>query len=419
MAIHFSRSGINYISALFASLLFVYFLLRGLSNGHPVDLLVAGYAAGLGLSVYYPARLTLALGFLYCVHRAIGERDFLRRRGRGLLWVALGACIFFAPQAVNYASDPLSAMIRTKAVFVLTPNNLNHELHTYVVTSVEAVLWRQLVDSVGAFNLLGESSPQYGQRGPLFDFWSGALFVLGAALVTVRVRSARYFLLASWLWLSIVLESALTVDAMFSPHEIAILAVTPILPSLILDLGWRGVAARFGRWGKRLGAVAVVGFLVATTYTNYVDYFIIHATKMEDTEFFANLSRYVGPLNDRYRVYLLAGALTTLHYDTAQFLIPNVDGVDVRAWPLPLPLDRVPATKGVIFIDQSQDDPRFKAIVQSYPQGIKEEHRSKLGYLQFYSYRVENGDLVAANPSATVDHAPIPGLNLTEVPPAK
>src|SRR5205823_3845145 len=108
------------------------------------------------------------------------------------------------------------------------PNTLNHELNAYHVTTVEAVLWRQFVDSIGAFNLLGETSRQYGQRGPLFDFWSGALFVLGVALVTVRPRSARYFLLASWIWLSVILESVLTVDAMFSPHEVAILAVTPI-----------------------------------------------------------------------------------------------------------------------------------------------------------------------------------------------
>jgi len=83
---------------------------------------------------------------------------------------------------------------------------------------------------------------------------------------------------------------------------------------------------------------------------------------MEPANFFTNLSRYVAPLNDRYRIYLLADKDTSLRYDTARFLIPNVDGVDVRAWPLPLPLDRIPAQKGVIFVDTSQSDPRLKAI---------------------------------------------------------
>ncbi|HLZ07556.1 MAG TPA: glycosyltransferase family 39 protein, partial [Chloroflexota bacterium] len=275
MAVHYSRIGNNYITALFVSLLFFYFLLRGLARDHPVDFLVAGYAAGMAVSVYYPARVTLVLGIVYVVHRAIGEREFLRRHRSGPLVLALGFCVFFAPQVVQYVRDPMSAFLRTSSVFVLKPNNLGHELNAYGVTTVGAVLWRQFVDSIGAFNLLGETSRQYGQQGPLFDFWSGALFVLGVALVTARPRSARYLLLASWVWVSVIVESALTVDAMFSPHVIAILAVTPILPALILDLGWRGAAARFGAWGHRVAAVGAIAFVAATSYANYVDYFVV------------------------------------------------------------------------------------------------------------------------------------------------
>ena len=112
---------------------------------------------------------------------------------------------------------------------------------------------------------------------------SSAIARSNAALVTVKLRSSRYFLLASWLWLSIVLESFLTVDATFAPHEVALLVVIPILPSLILDLGWRAVTVRFGRWGERLGAVVVIAFLAVTSYANYADYFIIHVNTMEDT----------------------------------------------------------------------------------------------------------------------------------------
>jgi len=98
-------------------------------------------------------------------------------------------------------------------------------------------------------------------------------------------------------------------------------------------------------------------------------------------------------------------------------LIPNVDGVDVRNLPLPLPLDRVPAEKGVVFIDRSPKDSRFAAIKAQYPHGVEGVHRSTNGYIEFYSYQVEHRDLLAANPHAYIDHAPIRAVDLNKLNP--
>ncbi len=416
MAVHFSRTGNNYIGALFASLLLFYFLQRGLKSGRPAEFLVAGLSAGLSLSVYYAARLTLAIVVLYLVHRALVEPRFLQRHRGNLLLGAFGAGIFIAPQLVWYVHDPLSAMGRTSAVFLLRPDNLAHEYTAYHVSGPGQVLWHQFTNSIAAFNLRGETSLQYNQVAPLLDRWSGPLFVLGLALVTFRPGSPRHFMLASWFWLTVLLASVLTVDALFSPRIIAMLGVLAILPCLVIDLGRRALTGRFGvrgAWGGNLLAVFFVGL---TATSNAIGYFDLHVRTMEPEGFFTVLARFVQPINGRYRVYLLADADASLRYDTVHFLVPEIDGVNVRNRSLGLPLDRLPAAKGVVFIDPSPADPRFAAVRAVYPGGALEEHRDNHGTIDFYSYRVDHEILLSADPGAAIDHTPIPGLESNALP---
>jgi 4-amino-4-deoxy-L-arabinose transferase-like glycosyltransferase len=418
MAIHYSRTGNNYIGALFASLLLLYFLLRGLQSRHPADFLVAGLSAGLSLSAYYAARLTLVIVVIYCIHRAVVEPRFLQQHGRNLLLGAGGAVIFLAPQLVWYVHDPLSAIGRASAIFVLRPDNLAHEYSAYHVSNLGQVLWHQFTNSMTAFNLRGETSLQYNQLAPLLDRWSGPLFVLGLALVTLRPASPRHFLLTSWFWLTLLLASVLTVDALFSPRIIVMLGVLAILPCLVIDLGWRALTGRFGAAGAWGGGGLLAAFFVGLTATsNAIGYFDLHVRTMEPEGFFTVLARFVQPINGRYRVYLLAGADASLRYDTVRFLVPEIDGVNVRDRSLGLPLDRVPAAKGVVFIDPSPADPRFAALRAVYPGGALEEHRDNHGTIVFYSYRVDHATLLSAAPAAAIDHTPIPGLESNALPP--
>ncbi len=417
MANHYSRIGNNYIQALFASLLLFYFLLRALLDRHWLDYLLAGFSVGLTLSVYIAARLTPVLLVLYVLHRAISERQFVQRHWKGLIVLVVGACLFMAPQIVFYSHDPSRALDRTSGVFVLQPDNLDHEYGVYHVHSAADVLRMQAINTIEAFNLRGETSLQYGQLGPLLDFWSGTLFVLGVALATTRIWQPRYFLLAMWLWLTLLLGSVMSVDAMFSPHIVALLGILAIFPALIVDTGWRGLADRFGKWGGRMGLAIAIAFALVTTYANYVDYFFVHTSTMESPGFFTVLARYILTINDRYRVYLLADQDTSLRYDTTQFLIPHLDGVDARNFPLHLPLDRIPAQKGVIFIERNRQDPRYAAIKAQYPRGIEQAHPNPTGFIEFYSYQVEHADLLAADPQAYIDHTSIPAVDLNQLSP--
>jgi len=419
--IHFSRSGINYLQALFAALVLFHFLLRGFDTRRPADFILAGYGAGLCIVVYYAARLAPVLAAGYVLHRAISEPGFLRRQWSGLATAALGAVVFLAPMSVVYAHNPEVFVSRTQGVLVFSPENERHALYSYQVPSMLDVLEIQAVNSLKAFNSRGETSLQHGHRAPLIDFWTSALFVLGVAVVTPRLRQTRYFFVTIWFWLTLLLGSVLTVDSLFSPRVIGIVPVLFVFPALILDGGWRATSTMLGRVGTYVFGVLVAVFLVLAARANYADYFDLHIHRLQPASFNTELSHFVLEVNDRYRVYLIGRPDTSLRYDTEHFLLPDVDGVEVRDQPLPLPLNRVPADKGVAFLieDSAGDVPeRLAALKQAYPNGKLQHHIATNGAPLFDSYLVEHDALVAAKPDAEIDHERIPALLLSQLPPA-
>ncbi len=416
--IHFSRSGINYMQALVATVLFFLFLLRGIDTQRGVDFLLAGFAAGLCFEVYFAARLAPVLGAIYLLYRTVSERGFLRRRWTGLVALGLGAVLFLAPMTVAYARTPRMFLFRMHGVFLSSPENQRHELDAYRVSSMKDVLRIQAFNSLIAFNFRGETSGQYCHGAPLIDFWTSALFVLGGVVSTLRAYRARYFFLAIWFWLTLFFGSVLTVDALFSPRVIAIIPVLFIFSALTVDAGWRAAGVLPGRLGTYAFAVPVAAFLLLAARTNYRDYFDVHIQRLQPAGFNTTLVNVVESINDRYRVYLLGGNENSFQYGTERFLIPDVDAVNVANQPLQLPLDRVPAEKGVVFLVISgfpDSTRRLEKVKEAYPGGREDLRTDGTRYPFFYIYVVEHDRLVAAQPDAELDHERIPGLWLSQV----
>lgn len=414
-SIHFSRSGINYMQAQFATLLVLYFVVRAVQERRAIDWLLAGYSAGLCCNVYYAARLAPALAALYLLHRMLRERGFLRVHWPGMAACVLGTVVFLAPMGIVFAKTPRTLMSRTQMVFLFSPASLKHEFYTYQVDTIPEVLREQVERTLTAFNWRGETSLQHNHKAPLIDFWSSALFVVGVIGFGFRLRRSRYFLLFVWFWLTLILGSILTVDAMFSPRVIIVVPVLFLFPALFVDAGWRAAGALLGRFGGLAFALPVGAFLALSAQANYHAYFERHIHELQPAGINTILSRYIDAINDRYQIYLLGNL--SLRYDTEHFLIPNVDGVDVQASPLSVPLQRIPAKKGVAFLVAyaSQDAvARFRPIQEAYPNGRSSILKTANGVPIFYVHLVEHDDLVAANPKAALDPNPIPALSLAQ-----
>jgi streptogramin lyase len=306
---------------------------------------------------------------------------------------------------------PESLMARTEGVWIFSGGNREHVVHAHAVATFGEAMLRQVVRSIGALNYFGETSLQHGRRGPLLDFWTGMFFVLGVGAFGWRLRRSNTFLVALWFWATLLLGSVFTVDAVFSPRLSAALPILFVFPALFLGAFGGALRRAFGRAGAVLAALGFAVFAALAARDNVHQYFTVHPTQQAAT-FYSVLARHVAAVNDDYQVYLFGDADHSLSFSTPLFLLPNIDGADVGPGMLPLPLERIPATKGVEFLvaaAASRAEERLELMHEAYPGGVRSAIRNGVGFVHLYAYRVEHAELAAANPDAELRSEPISG----------
>ena len=396
--IHYSRQGSHYMQAQLATLLVLYFLLRAFDSRRALDYLLCGLSVGLCFEVYYAARL------------APGDRrprppPAPLRRPRLLAsrvaWAARASARDRRLPGADVAGRQAQPEVingRFRSVSLLHPDTMRYEEKIQRTGNPLTVVKNNTVHTLEAFNRTGETSLQYGQIGrPLLDFWTAALLPLGFLLVLVRIRGPGYFLLASWIVLTLVFGAILTNQAPFSPRIIALIPPLMVLPALVLDAGWRGLAALGKRWVAAAVALPVAVFLGLSLWTNYHDYFVRFTKHDRPADFNTLLSHYLVRQGHGSWYYLIGFDGPSLRYDTEHFLFPNVDGVDVGAGPLALPVRPAPRHKTLVFlVEAGAPDERLAAIKHAYPQGVQTLHADRIHRPAFTSYVVSHGAAVRA-----------------------
>ena len=229
---------------------------------------------------------------------------------------------------------------------------------------------------------------------------------MSAIAILLRPGSASGFLLAAWVWLTLLAGSVLTIDALFSPRVVPVLPALVLGPALLLDRTWHAVTSLAGRIGTYGFAIPVVAVLGLALQANMHDYFDVQVTQRQPAGRFTLLASYASAINDRYRLYAIGREDWSLRSEAPRFEIPNADAVNVRNGQLALPLDHIPSSKGVAFLVESGTDDfgdRMAAIHRSYPVGREEVIFERPGSPSFISYLVEPSALLTANPRATRD----------------
>jgi 4-amino-4-deoxy-L-arabinose transferase-like glycosyltransferase len=388
--IHYSRIGVTYMQAGCATVLLLYLMLRALRRRRLTDHVLLGLVGGLCLTVYAAARLAPVLVVLYIAHAVLRDRGYVRVHARGLALAAATGVLFFAPMAVVYAGQPSAFNVRSGDISVLGGSGLQHELSAYGVGSLNEVLRVQVQKTLEGFIGTGETSDQYAHRAPLVDFWTGALLVVGVGAFSLRLVDSRYFLLSTWLWLTLLFGSVLTVDAPFSPHLVGMLPLLAIFPALFIETGWRAAERVGGSTSRILFGGAVAAVVGLAFVANVRDYTQVHTVQFQPAGFATVLSHYIRDINDRYHVYLISRPDTSLGYDTTRFLVPDLDGTDLGDGPLPLSPPK--SGKGIAFIVESampDFSTRLEQVQQRYPAGFAELHRSSRGDVLFASVLVD------------------------------
>ncbi|MBI5842596.1 MAG: glycosyltransferase family 39 protein [Chloroflexi bacterium] len=163
-----------------------YYLIRGLRRQNRNDMILAGISLGLGLNGYTPFRIVpfviVAAFIIYIIHARSGQE-----RKQAVLWLgllALTSWVIFIPQARFALENPdlygFRALSRMSSVEQPLPG------------PVWQLLLQNLWNALKMFNWSDGGIWVHSVPGrPALDVVSGALFLIGAALVLIRYIRQR------------------------------------------------------------------------------------------------------------------------------------------------------------------------------------------------------------------------------------
>jgi 4-amino-4-deoxy-L-arabinose transferase-like glycosyltransferase len=393
-----NRLGINYTQTTLFEVTTFYFLFRGLHTKRWWDFTASGLFMGIGLYLYYASRLVpfIVLGFLFCVW--VADRSLLRKRWRGMAILWLTAVLVFAPMGVYFLQHPWHFMSRTSFVFVL--GNQGWVDAPYPRQNAVLTLLDQTARVLPLFNYGGDTSGQYGYRGPMLDFLTSILFVLGLGYCSARALRFRYFFLLIWFWATLIAGGILTLPAPFVPRLAGML---PVVALLAAAAGSATVDVLREAWADKKATRATLGALVALTlgiaaYLNYDTYFNEYLPTVQGwamREPATAIARYVNSLGNDYEFYLLGEPRLYVRHGTIRFIARDITGTDVLDPSLYIPL-RSGQEKNVVYILLPSHLQYLDDLRQYYPRGVVRNFTRESGELWFTTFEVSAEDIAAA-----------------------
>jgi 4-amino-4-deoxy-L-arabinose transferase-like glycosyltransferase len=395
-----NRLGINYTQTTLFEVTTFYFLFRGLRSGKWWDFAASGLFLGGGLYLYYASRLVpfIVLGFLFCL--CFADRGSLRRHWRGIAVLWLAAALIFAPMGAYFLQNPWHFMSRTTHVFAL--NSLGWVDTPYPQSNAAETLVRQAARVLPLFNYGGDTSGQYGYTGPMLDFLTSILFVLGMAYSFVHALRPRHFFLLLWFWATLIAGGILTLPAPFVPRLAGMLPVLAIFAGVAATATLNLLAES---WKQNNATKAVLGAVVALTlgvsaFLNYDIYFndylhTIQGWAMREPA--TAIARYAVSLGDDYEIYLLGEPKLYVRHGTIRFIARTMSGTDVLDPAQYIPL-RTGGEKNAAYVLLPSHLHHLSTLQQYYPRGVIRNFTRESGELWFTTFEITKEDIAAALP---------------------
>jgi 4-amino-4-deoxy-L-arabinose transferase-like glycosyltransferase len=397
-----NRLGINYTQTTLFEVTTFYFLFRGLGSRKWWDFALSGLFMGAGLYLYYASRLVpfIVIGFLLCA--AIARKGFLRTYWRGIAAFWLAAILIFAPMGVYFIQNPWHFISRTSHVLVLGDQGWVDT--PYARDSPAVTLLNQAARILPLFNYGGDMSGQYGYRGPMLDFITSILFILGLGYASVHSHRPRYFFLLIWFWATLIAGGVLTLPAPFIPRLAGMLPVLSIFAAVVMVRMWDLFAQTWGRGRvpKATLGVLILVTLSAAAFLNYDTYFNQYLPTIQGwamREPATAIARYITSLGDDYHVYLLGEPKLYIRHGTIRFIARDATGTDVLNPSQYIPL-KYNQGKNAVYILLPSHLHHLPTIQQYYPKGIVRHFTRESGELWFTAFEVSKEGVAAVSSSA-------------------
>jgi 4-amino-4-deoxy-L-arabinose transferase-like glycosyltransferase len=395
VAIHYSRTSINNVTAAFFWTLCFYFLVRGLRSHRMSDYAWAGLVGGLSMYVYYGTRLLPYLLLAFAAYMAVFHFRAFRARIGHLAIVAVGFIVGFGPLLAYFFKNP--NMWAGRGLEQLNVREI-------VPTSwdVLATNWNILYPLAWR-NFLGLSVLPSGDHvywGPLLSPVEAVLFLLGVGALVWRWRHPAYFLVLLW-GAGVLFVGGTLVDRFHVPalnhwapaFPMFFLAIA--LPPALLLTSLRHISKKWWLYGR--GAVA--GGMALIAVGNAYFYLAIYPATVPPS-YEAAQGRFLATLGPNDRVRFVGNSWQPFYPAIAEMVVPNVPASDFLNPSLELPL--VPDAEHNLIFVFNEDETQYLPVIQYYyPGGKVEQTESPSGPLAL-TYHVpaseaSNGNDLPAN----------------------
>jgi hypothetical protein len=332
--LHFSRLGLNNIwDGLIISLAFAG-VVHAERTGRVAGWIWVGFAVALSLYFYPGSRGVVVLLAAY------GGLQLWRTYGRWLRWqapgllVGIGAFLIVGAPMVRFAFEHWTEFnARVAGVNIFQSGWLTREVES-TGRSMPAILGTQLARGLLSVVYYRDTSGFYADRGPMLQFWSAIMFVVGLGVSMLRRRRIHLLVLV-WFFGLGILGGGLTETV---PSYARLSGLAPAL-AIVIAIGvvtLVSVARRAGLVPRRLArpavgmAVLVLGIYGVRFY--FVDYTARADYGGQGAELMTQVGEAIRERPPGFRIYFMGLPRMFHDFPTRVFLAPRVEGTD-----LPLP----------------------------------------------------------------------------------
>ncbi|MBD3266049.1 hypothetical protein GF373_05215 [bacterium] len=386
------HSGVSYVQGcFFASLLLC---LWDYANAkRSLGLLAwAGIVLGLGLISY---QVNQILPFLWIASQ-VGLWCFRRIDGKWfLVSVGLPLCIagmVISPwvareQAVKNVDKAEIDMFskRMEGVVIWSDMNSKHLNHAYETGGdYTQVIREQLKRAFWAPVYYADTSMQYHGERPFLDRVAAVFFMLSVFVGCYRLFDYRFSIPLLWGVGILLTGGVMTVDAPFYPRLVGLTGLLFILIGGLFSSMWQ--TAVKNALLKKVGFLFLAACVVFSSHSNLTYFFGRYANEVSPRNpHYAQtrMARWIDEQDPRAFIYVFPGTYLSFGSGTVKFMAKDHKGGDMRR--IPNQWKKPPFH---IIIDAGRR-PTLFAIQKQFPRVEREEHRSALHDLLFYTLSIE------------------------------
>lgn len=363
----FSRLAISYIQTPLFQLAAFLFLARAWKDKRKINFFLSGFFTGLSFGLYFASRLVplLILSWFFLELKTSRKKwlDFFHHHLPAFLVGFLFFALLFSFRYLKNFNDFTS---RQNNVFIFSPETREwQESICQASQNSLCLLFKQIKTTFDFTPKGGDTSGQYGYRGPILEIITLILFLIGLVFCFKNYKKSIFTFLIFWLLATYLFGSVLTVPPSFMPRLTGIIPLFFLLAALPL-----AALVKNSKIPRYFSFPIVIIFLIIISFKNLKIYFHDNLAKNLGDPNKYTATRIAFWLkqnaNNRPIVFLMKPFIYP-DFAPIRYLAPEIKKYIAPAQPDQMNPDTAPPQ--AIFIIHPRYQNKLEEIITIYPQG--------------------------------------------------